>query len=304
MKSVCIHIADGFPILSLTLVTEPLRVANREVGKTVFEWALVSETGGICRSSSGLALETSTLPSGVPDAAVLLASYQPERSATETTLAWLRRIDRHGGLLGCVDTGALVFARAGLLEGRPAAVHPEAIAGFQRQFPGSLFVDRMSDFSPPRFSSAGGVATLDMTLALISHFAGAQIARRVADILTYAPRSGSLASSQLPGSVPQEVRDAVAIMEANLADGPPVSEIARRVGVPVWKLRRLFLRHLHAAPTQYFVDRRLERARDMLRNTTLSVAEVASGCGYNNAEVMSRAYRGRYGCAPSEDRRY
>ncbi|MBY6141917.1 helix-turn-helix domain-containing protein [Leisingera daeponensis] len=302
MVQLALHLADGFPILSLTLITEPLRVANRELGRQRFEWRAVSDRGGICQSSSGIPLDTAALNGEVPDAAILLSSYKPERSSTAEALFWLRRLDRKGCLLGCVDTGALVFARAGLLGVRPAAAHPEAIAGFHRQFPDSLFVDRMFDFSPPRFSSAGGVATLDMTLALIAHFSSRRLAQRVAQILTYDPPVAGWVPQAIPQSVPQEVRDAVAIMQSNLSRGMRISQMAGALGVPVWKFNRLFNRYLHCSPTTYFMQLRLAKARDMLRNTILAVGDIAAECGYDNMEAFSRAYRLQYGRPPSQDR--
>lgn len=302
MIHIYIHISDGFPILSLTLVTEPLRVANRELGRDRFGWEVVSDQGCVVSSSSGIPLETSPLPENLPDAVILLSSYKPDRAATDPTLAWLRRMDRSGCLMGCVDTGALTFAKAGLLMVRPAATHPESMAGFQRQFPGSLFVDRMVDFSPPRFSSAGGVSTLDMTLALIGHFMDERVARRVSEVLTYKPLFEGWRPEAIPESIPSAVRDAVSIMDAHLSKCLRIAEIAQRVDLPIWKLNRLFQRYLHASPTSYYVDRRLGRARDMLRNTSLPVGEVASDCGYDNAEVFSRAYRLRFEVAPSADR--
>lgn len=302
MKTVVIHIADGFPILSLTLITEPLRVANRELGKQGFDWRVVSDGGGTQVSSSGLPIATLPLPDDIPDAVIVLASYKPESSSTPGALAWLRRLDRKGCLLGCVDTGALVFARAGLLGVRPAAAHPEAIAGFHRQFPKSLFVDRMFDFSPPRFSSAGGVSTLDMTLALISHLGSERLSGRVSRILTYDQLRPNWQPGSLPASVPSAVRDAVGIMEANMSVPVPVSEISARVSLPIWKLNRLFNRYLHSSPTSYYAHRRLDRAREMLRNTSLQVGEISTDCGYENAEAFSRAYRARFGLAPSKDR--
>lgn len=303
MAQVDILISDGFPILSLTLVSEPLRIANRELGKPVFNRRIVSDAGGSVASSSGIPVQTEALPGDVPDATVLLASYYPDRAATVPALNWLRRLDRKGCMIGCVDTGALVLARAGLLGQRPAAVHPEAIAGFHRQFPRSLFVDRHADFSPPRFSSAGGVATLDMTLALISHFTSQRIARRVSEILAYAPPAVGWQPRPIPQSVPPALRDAVAIMEANLSECLSISAIAGQLGLPDWKLTRLFQRYLHMPPTSYYVQRRLARARDMLRNTTLPVADVGFACGYENAEAFSRAYKTCYGLPPSRDRR-
>ena len=302
MRRIVIHVSDGFPILSLTLITEPLRVANREIGNAAFEWSVVSDAGGICHSSSGIPLETAELPNQGVDAAILLASYNPDRSSTEVALSWLRRLDRRGCLLGCVDTGALIFARAGLLERRPAATHPEAITGFHRQFPNSLFVDRMFDFSPPRFSSAGGVSTLDMTLALIGHFTTPQLAQRVAEILTYDPPAAGWMPQSIPHSVPQEVRAAVAMMQSDLSLRRNISEIAAALDVPVWKLNRMFKRYLHTSPKSYFAGLRLAKARDMLRNTTLAVGEIANECGYDNAEAFSRAYRNQFGKPPSLDR--
>ncbi len=302
MFRTAIHIADGFPILSLTLITEPLRVANRELGRAAFTWETVSDDGGLRHSSSGIPLSTNPLPTDGPDAAILLASYRPHASATEPAMGWFRRLDRAGCLLGCVDTGALVFAQAGLLARRPAAAHPEAIAGFHNQFPDSLFVDRMFDFSPPRFSSAGGVATLDMTLALIAHAATPRLARRVAEILTYQPPVSGWSPQTLPHSIPQEVRDAVAIMQSNVSGPMRAGDVARSLGLPPWKLGRLFNRYLHCAPTTYFMQLRLSKARDMLRITTLPVGDIASACGYGNADVFSRAYRSQYGKPPSADR--
>ena len=302
MTDVALHIADCFPILSVTLITEPLRVANRELGREAFTWQLVSDAGGLRRASSGLSLDTVPMSARSPDVAILLASYKPESASTPETLAWLRALDRRGCVLGCVDTGALVFARAGLLGRRPAAAHPEAIAGFHRQFPDSLFVDRMYDVSPPRVSSAGGVATLDMTLGLIAHFTSPKVAGRVAQILTYAPPVAGWVPQALPKSIPVAVADAVALMQAHLAGGMRVSDIAAQLGLPVWTLRRQFQRYLHMTPTSYFVHLRLAKARDMLRNTTLPVGDIASACGYENADAFSRAYRTRYAIAPSQDR--
>ncbi len=268
----------------------------------MFSWTALSDSGGVRYSSSGIPLETEPLSEGGFDAAILLASYKPDIASTAQTLSWLRRLDRSGCLLGCVDTGALVFARAGLLRRRPASTHPEAVAGFHRQFPDSLFVDRMYDFSPPRFSSAGGVATLDMTLALIGHFTNPRLVGRVAEILTYNPLSPEWMPRSIPHSVPEAVREAISIMQANLASGKSIADISKSVDTPIWKLNRQFKKHLHCAPTTYFVRLKLAKAREMLRNTTLPVGDIAAECGYENADAFSRAYRQLYGQAPSRDR--
>lgn len=303
MVDIAIHVSDGFPMLSLALMVEPLRVANRERAGPTFQWRIVADEAGPVAASSGLTVEAEPLPAKVPDAAIVLASYRPEHAATTSTLAWLRRNDRMGALIGCVDTGALVLARAGLLRRRPAAAHPEAIAGFRQQFPDSLFFDRLHDFSPPRFSSAGGVATMDMTLAMITHFENAQAARNVATVLTYTGSQADPNTAESEGAPEDPVLvDAQAIMAASLDQPIPISLIAHRCGVPGWRLTRLFRRRLHTSPTSHYVGLRLARAREMLRNSTLRLGDIASACGYDNVDVFSRAYKLRFGRAPSRDR--
>ncbi len=303
MPTILLHLSNGFPAAPLTLVTEPLRVANRELGRAVYDWRFVSDQGGSVASSSGIEIPTVPLPEDRPDALVVLASYGPERAATPRTLSWLRKMDRAGCLMGCVDTGAFIFAKAGLLHTHPATAHPEALAGLSRQFPRSLFIDRVVDFTLPRFSAIGGVATMEMTLDLITHFSGRPTARRVAEIFAYRP--GVLSAPNLPSpaalSIP-ELRAVVQLMEQHLSDPRPISEIAARLGTPGWRLNRLFRRYLHASPTSYYVTLRLERARHMLRNSALPVGEIASDCGYQNGEVFARAYKARFGLPPSRDR--
>lgn len=308
MRSVTILIGEGFPLLSLALVTEPLRLANRESLRPVFRWRILSVNGDSPRSSSGHALETSGgLDEEPTDVAILLASYAPDRMKSNTFLNWLRRRARSGCLMGCVDTGALLFAEAGLLDRRPAAVHHEAIVAFRESRWDSFFIDRLFDLNADRCSSAGGVVTIDMTLALISHFEGKRLARRVAEILNYRPLESERAEGSfgVDWSIPRINRTlakAVEMMLANTEAPLPIAEIANRLELPVWKLRRLFIRHLGEPPQTYYLELRLDRARNLLRNSHETVGKIALMCGFPASESLSRAYRLRFRVAPSHDR--
>jgi transcriptional regulator GlxA family with amidase domain len=301
MPQIEVFLADGFPALSLTLVSEPLRVANRELLDARFGVRLISERGGTVASSGLLSVPTEPIAETRPDVVLMLASYHPERSITQATLGWLRRRARGGALMGCVDTAALVFARAGLLDRHPAAAHAEAIHGFRRQFPEEFFLETLYDFAPPRCSSAGGVATMDMTLALIAQYADPALSRRVAAVLTH-PAATPPPQAAMPARLDRHLAAAVETMQANLRDPLAISVIAARAGVPGWQLTRLFRRHLQATPSRYYLNLRLARARDMLRNSQLRVGEIAGDCGFENLESFSRAYRRRYGLPPSQDR--
>jgi len=291
------------------MVTEPLRVANRESPKPLFQWRLLSVDGERPKSSSGLAFDIDgPLDEAKTDVVILLASYSPDRLRSSAFLNWLRRRAREGCLMGCVETGALLFAEAGLLAKRPAAVHRESIVGFREARGDDLFVDRLFDFGGDRFSSAGGVVTMDMTLALIAHFGSRRLARRVAEVLYYLPRESdrdeSLGMDSSLKRLDRNLSRATEIMLANIETPLRIGEVCQRLGVPRYQLQRLFQRHLGQSPQAYYLELRLDRARNLLRNSHEKVGTIAMICGFPAPESLTRAYAKRFGVRPSQDRSF
>ena len=231
---------------------------------------------------------------------LLLSSYTPENALTKPLLGWLRRRARAGTLMGCVDTGAMIFAEAGLLTQNPAAVHFESLRGYRETYADQMFVDRMFDLSDNRCSSAGGVATCDMTLALIARFSGHELAKRVSEILTYrptefdGPQQKMLVETSL-ARLDRILGRAVDLMLAHLSDPLSISTLSTQLGVPQWTLERLFKRHLKKTPSAYYRFLRLSQARNILLNTNYRVSEVGTLCGFDNPESFARAYKKQFG---------
>ena len=146
-----------------------------------------------------------------------------------------------------------------------------------------------------------------MTLALIARFASRRLANRVAEILNYRPLDSGRADGAFgrDWSIPRLDRtlaQCVEIMLANIERPLAVSEIGTRVGVPERRLRRLFHRHVGVSPRAYYLDLRLDRARNLLRNSHEKVGTIALICGFPATESLSRAYQKRFGLRPSGDR--
>ena len=307
-KAILIVIDEGFPLLSLAFVTEPLRLANRESPTPLFSWRVLSPMGQRPRSSSGRGIDIDGALDDQPaDVVILLASYFPDQMISDQLFEWLRKRARAGTLMGCVDTGALIFAEAGLLSRRPAAVHHEAIVGFREARGEAYFADLLFDIQGDRCSSAGGVATFDMSLEIIERFGTRKLARRVAEILNYRPLEKERASGTFgqDWSIPRLDRTlakAVEIMMANIERPVPVSEIGNLVGASPWRLRRLFAKHLGTSPQDYYLRLRLDQARNLLRNSNEKAGTIAHMCGFPALESLSRAYKSRYGISPSQDR--
>ena len=307
MHKIDIVLTENYPILSLTLLSEPLRIVNRECGEPVWQWRLLSVQGGEVPSSSGISLDTHPLDEEPTDVVVLLSAYHPEKALVPPLLTWLKRKARTGSIMGCVDTGALIFAEAGLLRFTPAAVHFEALRAYQEKFRDEMFVDRLFNVTENRCSSAGGVATLDMTLGLIEHFDGEKMALRVAEILNYRPTrfegpQQKLLAETASFRLHRDLGRAVELMIATLDQPLSISEIAVRTGISHGKMARLFNRYVQQTPSAYYRYLRLNQARNLLRNSGFRIAEVAALCGFENIESFSRAYRRLFDTSATMDR--
>ncbi len=308
MIQVDIVLTQNFPMLSLTLITEPLRVANRELGKRVWHWRVLTATGGLVLSSSGFELHSAPLDEQRADIVLLVSSYAPEKALAKPLLGWLRAKARSGALMGCVDTGALIFAEAGLLTKAPAAVHFEALHGYREAYADQMFADRLFDLSDNRCSSAGGVATFDMTLALIARFTNRDLSRRVAEILTYrptehlGPQQRMLAETSLM-RLDRNLGRAVDLMLVHISEPLTIAEIGDQLDLPEWTLARLFQRHLGQTPSEYYRYLRLSQAKNILQNSSYRISEVSRLCGYENPESFARSYKRQFKETASQTRK-
>lgn len=91
------------------------------------------------------------------------------------------------------------------------------------------------------------------------------------------------------------------LLDAQLADPPSIPDLARTVGLNETALRRSFKRAFGTTIIDYLRDRRLEIARMLVRQRSLSVASIAYRVGFSSPANFATAYRRRFGCPPSQD---
>lgn len=308
--TVALVLAPRFPLLSLSICTESLRVANRELGYQRFVRQIVSFEGDKATSSSGIDIAADTNLESIGDvpAAIVLSSYQPEDAVTPSLLAWIRRQDRIGTLLGCVDTGAYLLARARVLRGRHIATHREAMAAYEELFGDGIVLDQLSALDGGIASSAGGMATLDMMARIIAHCHDDALATRVLHILNYRPLEDvkAIESSTADGSIARLDRRLgrlVELMMAHIENPLPVDTLSRIANVDSATTRRLFLRHFQQTPGRYYKEIRLQRAQNLLTNSALQIGQIATMVGFADQATFARAYRRWSGVPPSKSRR-
>ncbi|MEZ5830920.1 MAG: GlxA family transcriptional regulator [Dongiaceae bacterium] len=300
-----------FSQLGLAAATEPLFVANWLGGDTVYRWQTLSLDGRPVRSSSGQRLP---VDAGIADASrfdllLVMASFDVKRLTHNTALkSWLRRVARHGATIGSIETASEVVAAAGLLDDLPVAVHWDNLQGFAESHPRCRAVSQLYTATGDRLTCAGQSATLDMMLAWIAQDQGAALASETAAHLMLPSWRQGDEPQPAPGANAAKLTDptlerVVTIMERNVEEPLPCAQIARRAGISMRRMQRLFDRTVGASPVRYYQFIRLTRAHALLQQTDLSVTEIAVSAGFGSLEHFCRVYRRQFGCRPRDDRR-
>ncbi|PLP56285.1 AraC family transcriptional regulator [Mesorhizobium loti] len=305
---VTILILEQFAMIAFSSTVEPLREANWVAGKPLYTWTVVSHDGAPVRASNGLALQVdgSIREAAFSPVVIVCSSFNPHLHVTPAMLGWLRRQARQGAMIGAVETGAYVLARAGLLDGHRATIHWENAPGFAEEFPEVQLTDRLFEFDRRRFSASGASAAMDMMLAMIAEQAGQPVAARIADEFIYNRMREAQSPQRLPGADRLGTRNArlrrlLDFLERALAENVEVSDMAAFEKISAREVQRLFKTHLGVSPKAYHRRLRLQRAQDLLRQTDMPVTEVASSCGFSSGADFSRAYRREFARRPIDD---
>lgn len=298
-----------FSMMAFFSAVEPLRVANRFGGGSLYAWHVVSRDGAPVPASNGMVLIAESGIAQGPhfETLIVVAGFEPLRFADRAVLSWLRRLDRRGCDLGSLDTGCYVLARAGLLDGYRTAVHWEALESFAETFPRVEVVPNLFEIDRNRFSCSGGTAAIDLMLHLIALQHGHELATHVSEqfihdrIRDSRDHQRMALRARLGVAAPRLLR-AIAAMEANLEEPLEAARVASAAGLSPRQVERLFRRHLKTTPARYYLELRLARARALLLHTGMPVLEVAVACGFSSAAHFSRAYRAQYGKPPRAER--
>ena len=303
-------LVPDFSMIAFTAALEPLRMANRLSGRTLYQWPLISVDGRPVTASNGLSIspDSDINHCGPLDMVLACAGERVETIESRPILFWLRRLAMKKVQIGAVCTGAYLLARADLLNGYRCTIHWENMAAMREQFPGAIVSSELFEIDRDRLTSSGGTAPLDMMLNVIHRDHGGHLAISVSEEFICERIRGPNDRQRIPlrlhlGTSQPKLVETVSLMEANLEEPMSLDELARHVGLSRRQLERLFQKHLHCVPTRYYLELRLARARQLLLQTSMSIVDVAFACGFVSAPHFSKCYRDFYGIPPRDERR-
>ncbi|MCC6074878.1 GlxA family transcriptional regulator [Pseudomonas sp. GCM10022188] len=308
-QSIGFLLLDNFTLISLASAVEPLRMANHLSGKELYRWHTLTRDGRPVSASDGLQITPDAALDSAPQlhAVIVCGGIDIQRAVTREHVVWLQAQARMGRHMGAVCTGSWALAKAGLLDGYDCSVHWECLASMQEAFPRAGVSTRLFSIDRNRNTSSGGTAPLDMMLHLIAREHGRELAAAISEMFIYERIRNEQDHQRVPlkhmlGTNQPKLQEIVALMEANLEEPIDLDELSCYVDVSRRQLERLFQKYLHCSPSRYYLKLRLIRARQLLKQTTMPIIEVASVCGFVSTPHFSKCYREYFGIPPSNER--
>lgn len=238
---------------------------------------------------------------------VLLVADEAEAGLRPANLRALAERCRGAACWGGVGAGVLWLAEAGVLGGArtalPWSLYPDADAIADQ----STFSPHLFEIDGARLTCCGGAASIDFALTLVDILFGATVQAQVKEVLCVDRVRGAEERQRVAlqarfGTLQPKLTEAVTLMEANIEEPLSTDEIAQLAGISRRQLERLFKQYLGSLPSRYYLELRLKRARQLLRDTNYSIVQVGLMCGFSSGSHFSTAFGALFGNTPREER--
>lgn len=309
-QTVAVLVFPGFPMMAFSSVIEPLRAANILSGRACYTWIVVGSSRGTITASNGVTISPDFEARDAPmvDRLVVCSGGDADHIVAASAMSWIRKNARRGAHVGAVADASFFLARAGFLGGYKCTLHWTSQAAFSEAFPDIALLRDLYVIDRKRFTSAGGIGSLDMMLDIIGQEQGAELSAGVAEWFVHSPLRSSVDRRMMPlrlrtGVLDELVLAAIAIMEDAVEERLGMADLASRLNVSSDKLERSFRRELKVSPNAYYRRLRLKRAADLLAHSTLPVRDIAIASGFASMSSFARAFGEQHGRPPTAMRR-
>ncbi|MEU4511199.1 GlxA family transcriptional regulator [Nonomuraea wenchangensis] len=304
-----------FPEVQALDLAGPMEVFHGASQMAAGAYSLEIVAGGTeaMASSSGLLLQPTVDFAHClgPIDTLLVAGGLPGARAAEDDeelVSWVRSAAARSRRVASVCNGALILARAGVLDGRRATTHWSACDELARRYP-QVTVERDPIFvrDDHVWTSAGVTAGMDLALALVEEDLGRAVALEIARwLVMFVQRPGgqSQFSTQLAAQRAERrpLRDLQGWIFDNVGSDLRVETLAEQACMSTRHFARAFRQEVGVTPGAYVEMARVEIARQVLLDSDATMEAVTERCGFGTPETMRRAFHRRLGVGPADYR--
>jgi transcriptional regulator GlxA family with amidase domain len=297
---------SDFQVMGFAAITA-FEVANLVLGEDAYQIELLSEAGGLVKSSAGFCVETNAFGIEKYDTVMIGAGIQIQ-AVPPRLIEFIKRSMETSRRVAAPCIGAFALAEAGVLNGKRATTHWAFARELQRRYPEvHVEEDRIFIIDGSVWTSAGMTAGIDLALAMIENDHGPEVARTAArNLVVYHRRSGGQSQfSTLLELEPKSdrIQRAMDYANRNLQRELSVETLAGAAGLSPRQFSRAFKVETGRSPAKAVENLRVEAARLLMEQGRHSMDVIADQTGFGDRERMRRAFLRTLGQASQTIRR-
>lgn len=309
---IVIYLPAGFYSVIAAAISETLQAANELSGEKTFSWEFVSPVlPAVSRSS--ISFPARRRPRKTMDVLVVLTGLGSGISPTlhhldseaEKAKPYLDLAVQQKAIIATTCAGAYTLAANGLLNRKKATISWWLKTEAQKKFPkvkwdASRIVIRDKNI----YTTGGGFSGLELISTLLTDTGFGELERKLSKALVLPPQR------QLQTPYEMELQLTGNDFEATVQriwdtekEELTVERLGQRLHLTYRTLCRKFIDQLGMSPGKWLQDKRMEEARLLLEESSLSVSEICYQVGYSNTSSFSRLFLRTTGLSPGEYRK-
>ena len=297
---------DGLSLFAFACATEIFGLSRPEVGPGWYRFATCSPTGRPVRGEYGIRMAVDGgLELLAKAGTIIVPGWHDIEAPVPTPLVnALRSAHQGGARLLSICSGSVVLAATGLLDGRRMTTHWRFAEQVQQRFPRTrvdphvLYVDEGS-----LLTSAGSASGLDLCLYLVRRDFGAAVANQVARRLIIPPHREGGQAQFVERPIDQRERGSLSALlerlQKSLHEPTTNARLARQAAMSERTFIRRFRATTGVTPADWLTRARIDRVRELLESTTLSIGDIAARTGLGTPSTLRHHFRRRLGLSPA-----
>lgn len=310
-KRIAFLLLDNFSMMAFTSMIEPMRAVNSMYDEVFYSRKLYSVDGEPVKASNGVVIATEGSMRDLDSLDWLVicggVDIQKVDHKAINKVLWNYAKDDRTTLIA-ICTAAYVLAKGGLLDKYRCTMHWENIASFREEMPSLLITNNLYEIDGNRITCSGGTAPLDLMLELINREHGQDTMLAVADLFIHerarpSDEAQKMAEHVLTSRQSPKLAEAIKIMQDHIDDPLSTNEVAEVADVSLRQLERLFKKYKDTTPQRYYLFLRLQQARRLLLQTSLSVLQVTIATGFSSQSHFTKCYRDLFRRTPGSERK-
>ncbi|OZD01889.1 AraC family transcriptional regulator [Rhodococcus sp. 06-235-1A] len=298
-----VYVRDGLLAMELGIVHRLFGQAQSDSGDPLYDVFTCTDVPGPVRTDSDVRILVERGLDAVADAdTVIVPASDADYTSNGAVSTLFDTLSTQR--LASICTGSFVLAAAGVLDGKRATTHWKSASRFAELYPQVLLDPNVLYTEDGNVLTAAGEASgIDLCLYMIRQDFGAAVANRVARGTVVPPHRSGGQAQYIDTPVPQthgtSTADAQEWALSNLGAPLSVEDLARRQSMSVRTFSRRFMAEVGVSPARWIVAQRVQRARELLENTDLTIERIAHDTGFGTATSLRNQLAAELGVSPS-----